>query len=42
MKSIDFVQALLILAFDIDWIRDRALELAYQNKNNYKYWTMKK
>ena len=28
MESIDLVQALLTLDYDIDWIKERALELA--------------
>ena len=36
MKNIDFVQALLTLDYDINWIKERALELA--ERSDIDYW----
>lgn len=36
--NIDLLQVLLTLAFDIDWIRERALELVNGNESDNDYW----
>ena len=40
MKNIDFVQALLTLDYDIDWIKERAVELA--KEESHDYWKIAK
>ena len=38
MERSDPLQALLMLAEDIDWIKQRALECAKETRNSNAYW----